>query len=531
MKNNLQLIFILFAVRGFLPPVSCAQIPSWAWAKQAGTNMNVEAFSVTADASGNSYVMGMFAGTSITFGSTTLNALVGSTVTGDIFLVKYNAIGGVVWAKNAGGKDWDQGESVASDGFGNLYMAGWYWSDTIIFGSDTLINAGVSGYPIGTTDMFIAKYDTAGNILWAKRAGGTLGDSALSVTADAFGNVYVVGSFKSSSITFGSTTLTNAGGNYAMFIVKYDANGNVLWAKSAGGNNPDCPASVSSDASGNVYVAGTFRSSSITFGSTTLTNTNSGWAEIFIVKYDASGNALWAKSASGITGDYATSVSCDAFGNVYMAGYSYSSSITFASITLPHINASDIFIVKYDTLGNVLWAQRAGGGGNNDAAWSMVVDNSGNIYLTGEFSSNTIIFGSTILSSPNNSADIFVVKYDSSGSVIWAIRVGGNDADIPKSIVADASGYVYVAGYFESPSISFDATTLSTSAQIHKMFIAKLGIVTGVNEFINKEEINIYPNPTGGVFNLKMGQFENLKMKSIEIYNVYGEKIFYNNHF
>src|SRR3989338_2819744 len=128
---------------------------------------------------------------------------------------------------------------------------------------------------------------------WAKSAGGASWDLGYSVSTDASGNVYMTGRFNISTITFGTTTLTNAG-DYDIFIVKYDAAGNVLWAKSAGGTSSDVGTCVSTDASGNVLMTGSFQSPAITFGTTTLTSV--GYGDIFIVKFDATGNILWAKS-------------------------------------------------------------------------------------------------------------------------------------------------------------------------------------------------------------------------------------------
>ncbi|MFH1005081.1 MAG: hypothetical protein V1781_06265, partial [Bacteroidota bacterium] len=161
---------------------------------------------------------------------------------------------------------------------------------------------------------------SAQSYLWAKSAGGSSDDIALSVSTDANGNILVAGYFDSPTIIFGSTTLTNAG-DYDMFLAKYDASGNVLWAKSAGGSDWDRASSVSTDANGNILVAGSFQSPTIIFGSTTLTKAGSdNYADMFLAKYDASGNVLWAKSAGGSSDDIALSVSTDANGNILVAG-------------------------------------------------------------------------------------------------------------------------------------------------------------------------------------------------------------------
>ena len=141
--------------------------------------------------------------------------------------------------------------------------------------------------------------------LWAQSAGGTSGDEGRSCATDASGNVIATGLFSSPTITFGTTVLTNAGGN-DMFIVKYDPSGNVLWAKSAGGTSGAGGNSCTTDASGNIIATGYFTSPTITFGTTVLTNANAGSSDIFIVKYDSGGNVLWAKSEGGTAFDWAT---------------------------------------------------------------------------------------------------------------------------------------------------------------------------------------------------------------------------------
>jgi hypothetical protein len=138
------------------------------------------------------------------------------------------------------------------------------------------------------------------NCLWSNSAGGSLEDLVNSICTDDSGNVYVTGYFKSTTITFGTTTLINAdntGYTNDIFIVKYTPNGTVLWATSAGGTNIDEGTSLATDVNGNVYVTGYFYSPTITFGTTTLTNVGIG--DIFIAKYDGAGAVLWAKSAGG----------------------------------------------------------------------------------------------------------------------------------------------------------------------------------------------------------------------------------------
>jgi len=159
-----------------------------------------------------------------------------------------------------------------------------------------------------------------------------------------------------------------------------------------------------------------------------------------------------------------------------VTGFFWSPTITFGSTTLTNAGGYDMYIVKYDASGNVLWAKNPGGYGLE--VRSIVADpaGSGDTYVTGCFSDTTITFGSTTLVNSNNntSTDIFLVKYDGAGDVEWAKSAEGINPDQAFSVAADAYGNVYVAGYFSSPSLDFDSTTL-TLVSFYDMFIAKIG--------------------------------------------------------
>ncbi len=498
-----------------------AQTPNWQWAKSAGGTGSAFGLIVSTDAIGNVFMTGYFKSPTITFGTTTLT----NAGSNDIFIVKYDATGNVLWAKSVGGAYDERGQSVSTDASGNVFMTGYFISPTISFGTTTLTNTYASNL---YSDFFIVKYDTSGNVLWAKSAEGAYDDSGQSVSTDASGNVFITGIYYSPTITFGTTTLTKANptSNYSdIFIVKYDASGNMLWATSAeDGLFNDDGRSLSTDASGNVFIAGYFASPTITFGTTTLTNTNSSW-DIFIVKYDSSGNVLWAKSAGGTDYDIGISVSTDAIGNVFMTGIYYSPTITFGITTLTNANnVADIFIVKYDASGNVLWAKSAEGTWY-DLSYGVCTDVIGNVFITGAFYSPTITFGTTTLTNVNAANDIFIVKYDASGNVLWAKSAGGTGYDEGYAVSTDASGNVFLTGNFGSPNINFGTTTLTnadTTGSFRDIFIAKLDGTTGTND-IKNSNIKIYPNPTNNTINIEgLNKNEN---NSIKIFDVQGKLV------
>jgi hypothetical protein len=461
MKKIIYILTILL-FRGI---VSFGQIPDYPWAKNIGGNKDDQGNSITTDAFGNVYLTGGFKSSAITFAGVILTNAGNNN--NDVFIAKYGTSGNVLWAQRAGGSGDDFCNSITTDSLGNVYLTGMFKSSSITFGSTTLTNADSNTY-----DIFIVKYDPSGNVLWAQRAGGSNDDSGNSIDADNFGNIYLTGNFKSSTITFNSDTLTNAGVN-DIFIAKYNSSGNVLWAQRAGGTNGDVGNGISADNFGNIYLTGYFQSLSIIFGIDTFTN--AGVSDIFIAKYDSSGNVLWAKSVGGSSMDFSTGIITDSFDNIYLTGWFGSPTITLGSHTLTNAGNYDIFIAKYDSSGNVLWAKRAGGTGG-DVGNSISEDSYGNIYLAGSFNSSAIVFGSNTLINAGFS-DIFITKYDSSGNVLWARRAGGGSDDYGYGIAIDKFDNEYITGMFKSSSIAFGNYTLTNAdSGTGDIYIAKLSI-------------------------------------------------------
>lgn len=322
----------------------------------------------------------------------------------------------------------------------------------------------------------LSTYSQTPDWLWAKSNGGISDESGGSVKVDNSGNSYVTGNYSSLNLIFGSDTLVNNGSG-DIFIVKYDAMGNVSWAKSAGGSNYDYASCIALDANNNCYIAGYFRSNSICFDSLTLTNTttNKDYSDLFVVKYDSSGNVIWAKSAQGNTDEDSRSIWVESNGNFYITGSFYSSNIYFDTIHLTNNYSSDFYIAKYNASGNVKWVKSAGGN-NYDFGNSVSADQNGNCYVTGNFASSNICFDSFTLTNTDagGSAQLFIVKYDSSGNALWAKSTQGNSDVRSRSIWAENNGHFYVTGQFFSSSINFDTIRLTNhSYNLADLYIAK----------------------------------------------------------
>ena len=500
MKRTFLFVLLLFCTTFIF-----AQIEVWQWAKQAGGTYWDEGCDIAIDSSGNSYVTGYFYGTA-SFGSTTLT----SSGDIDIFVAKLDSSGNWLWVKQAGGTSDDYGLGIATDSSGNSYVTG-YFRGTASFGNTTLTSN-------GQDDIFVAKLDSNGNWLWAKKAGGTDWDKGISIATDFSGNSYVTGYFYGTA-SFGDINLTSSE-SYDIFVAKLDSSGNWLWAKKAGGTDYDYGFGIAIDSSGNSYVTGYFRGTA-SFGNTTLTS--SGQDDIFVAKLDSNGNWLWAKKAGGTNNDEGRSIAIDSSGNSYVTGYFYSVTASFGSITLTSSGSYDIFVAKLDSSGNWLWVKQAGGN-YWDMGYSIAIDSSGNSYVTGYFE-GTASFGTTELTSSGD-YDIFVAKLDSIGNWLGAKKAGGTLWDWSNGIATDSSGNTYLTGYF-SGTASFGGINLTSSGG-EDIFVAKAYIPYDSNDIVVVEGNTglgaIYPNPFNPVANIPYNLSE-ISDADFYIYNVKGQLV------
>jgi hypothetical protein len=402
---------------------------------------------VAVDSSGNAYVTGEFASSSMTVGAYTLSN--GGIAHADVFVAKLNSTGGVTWAKRFGSTLGDHGMGVDVDSSGNTYVTGSFAS-SMVMGAYTLSMSGVY-------DVFVAKLDSNGGVTWARRFGGASSDSGRSVAVDSSGNAYVTGDFSSSSMIMGSTLST--AGSSDVFVAKLSSTGGVSWASRFGGASDDYGYGVAVDSSGNAYVTGRFKSSSMTMGAYTLTNT--GDSNVFVAKLSSNQGAVtWASRFGGASEDEGRSVAVDLSGNAYVTGSFSSSSMTMGTYTLTNAGSSDVFVAKLSSTGGVTWASRFGGA-SSDGGRSVAVDSSGDAYVTGWFSSSMTMGAYTLTNA--GAWDVFVAKLSSTGGVTWASRFGGTPNDGGNGVAVDSSGNAYVAGWFLSSSMAVGAYTLSTA--------------------------------------------------------------------
>ncbi len=363
----------------------------------------------------------------------------------------------------SGSNNTTEGNSVATDANGNSFSTGWF-AGKLTVGSYTL-NSGVA-----VNATYLIKYDKNGNVLWAKQSttpssvyeGPNPYSQGNCVATDKYGNAYVIGLFQQDSIKFGSFGLASPGydNGQAMFLVKYNSNGAVMWAKQVNDNlalnytTLSAGYGVSTDPRGNVYVVGDVTSTGGAGGGNLIatlgTDTLSSYVNYyFIAKYDSAGNVIWAKQPAKFQNGEAITISTDKFGNSYIGGgFLDTSVIGKDTLVDPQtVYGTYSFVAKYDSNGNALWARQGISTYDNDAIiQGIATDYHNGIYITGYFSGQ-VYFGNFLLSSPEL-YNIFVAKYDSSGKVIWAKSSTGEPGTSQwqgYSIAADTLDQVFVS--------------------------------------------------------------------------------------
>src|SRR6185295_12728347 len=209
---------------------------------------------------------------------------------------------------------------------------------------------------------------------------------------------------------------------------------------------------IYADAAGNCYLAGTI-SAVTTFGSITLTP--SGYEDAFTAKLDPSGKVLWAKLGTGPYQADAMSITTDKSSNIYVTGrFRYTINFDSFSMTAKGSNY-DIFIVKYDPSGNVLWVKQAGSDNGQDIGYGVATDQQNNVYITGHFE------GSGTFDTVSVNAGIFIAKYSEAGNLIWVrVSVPDNASSNLYSISVDAANTIYTAGQFANGKVIFENDTL-----------------------------------------------------------------------
>ncbi|HEY4177550.1 MAG TPA: SBBP repeat-containing protein [Kofleriaceae bacterium] len=354
-------------------------------------------------------------------------------------IVKLGADGKIAWVDTWGGVRDDAINAVAVKG-DTVVVAGTFLDKIDITGTG-------GGKPMtvkssGSDDAIVVAYNKTGEAQWVWNIGGINSDGANTVAATPDGGWIVGGSF-SDWVDFGVAQLKTRGGTDAM-LIKLKGTGEIEWVKQFGGAYQDYIAHVAVDAKGNIIVQGQFKDISDWGGEKLKAGGGSDY-DVVLAKYDLNGDHLWSQRFGNGFNDVAGGVTVDPAGFITMVG-SFDKSASFGKGD-DHTSAgeSDIFVVRFSPDGELQWA-RTYGADREDIASGVATDANGNTVTTGWFQ-QTVDFGKGPLTSKGNK-DIFALKLDVSGGVVWAQRFGDKDHDQGRSIALDSKGNAYLAGIY-----------------------------------------------------------------------------------
>lgn len=398
-----------------------------------------------------------------TFGTHNVNGV--SPSESNPVLVKYDWDGNAVWAKSTEAgplTDAESGFASVATGGGAIYAAG-------------LIEGNITDYTFGDQDVkgsyaggnaLLVKYDSNGNALWARSTAEGINTSEFVSVSVRNNAVYAAGTIREGDpYIFGTQTVTGPFATHKnALLVKYDANGSALWAKSATTGPDRSGFNAVAAGSDGAYAAGFIMGNAeFVFGTRSVQGDYDLSFNAVLVKYDANGNALWARSvAAGPNASYFNSVSVGSDG-IYVAGYITGTDIyTFGDQSVNGTSAlNNAVLVKYDTDGNAVWAKTVAAGSDISEFYSVHAG-SGGIYAAGYMNgTGTYTFSDQSVQGTSASNNVVLVQYDTDGNAIWARSVTAGASDSVYNSVAAGRKGIFAAGQiYGTGTYSFDAGSL-----------------------------------------------------------------------
>lgn len=481
-----------------LPVVVPAQTYDWAITHTGAASRGM---ATVTDAQGNVYVCGNINGVADFDPGPDVVLNVSAGINGDHFLAKYGPAGNYLWHICIGGSGTEIPKGLAMDHSGNLLLVGRFdsyfdWDPgegETFFGST------------GSTDGFLAKYDTSGAFVWAKRIGGAGHDETYGVAVDELDNIYLVGQM-SGTVNFGTmeepVALVHEGGSWDAFCASYRPDGELAWVRGIQGTGGQRAQSIAYQA-GHVYAYGVCSGETHADNVATLSAGNNNQA--FLCKMDTAGQVKWLLGHGGTGSEIGEAIRADAT-HLYIMG-------SFTDVTdadpgpgviqlQPHGGGGNVYFSKLDTAGNAIWAHGLQNNNHFDGVCDIACDAMGRVYVTGAHSVEQDFDpgpGETIL--PMTIAnDLYLAMYTADGSFGWARGIATHGVfDTANGLATDALGNVFVTGSFGDTAVfDINVPTDTLTGVSMAFFLARYGndLSTGILTEEVPSAILLFPNPT-----------------------------------
>lgn len=363
----------------------------------------------------------------------------------------------ILFSTYLGGTDDDAGNAIALDTSGNIYITGYSYS--INFPTEFPYQSTYNG----GKDAFITKISENGNLIYSTYLGGSGTDIGNGIAADKNGNAYVTGYTYSVDFPRYSPLFNENAGKCDVFVAKFDSSGGIVYSTYLGGSSFDIGYGIAVDKFGNAYITGRAGGPDFPTVSAIYNYSGGEFiGDAFITKIRATGKSIvYSTYLGGTNEDTGKGIAVDTAGNVYITGWTYSDDFPTKKAIDETFNGGgglievegtgDVFVTKIKRTGKGLDFSTYLGGIHDDVGECITVDKYGNVYITGRTYSDDFPTTSAIDESSNGGFDAFVTKIRASGaSIIYSTYLGGNDDDEGYGISLGNSGSVYVAGYTAS---------------------------------------------------------------------------------
>ncbi len=375
----------------------------------------------------------------------------------------------LIWSTYYGGPGEDAGNAIAIDGDGSIYVTGYTSSSTGMAAAGLAMT-----YFGGFFDGWLGKFDSLGNRLWVTYYGGTSGDYGTGVCTDPAGHIFIIGfTLSADFLTYGAFQNTY-GGSTDGYIAKFNGDGSRDWATFYGGAGYDNCRGIKVDGENNIVVGG-YSASAENIAYLGYQNTNSGLEDVFVAKFDQTGNRIWGTYLGGVNDDECRGLTVDGENNIIICGLTESPA-AFGHLGYDTIYSkkNDAFISKFNSAGTLLWSTYYGGTLEENAN-GVVCDDTGNIYTVLQTSS-TSGFNCNILNlAKAGGFDALFAKFSPAGSLIWSTYYGGALDDLGKTLCIK-NNFLFFSGYANSTDgINLDGFQINNNGMADA-FITKLDL-------------------------------------------------------
>lgn len=437
------------------------------WAAQIGGTGNDRIYGSCIDHRDNTYSVGHIEGTA--FFNT---AKVSSNGRVDAMITKHDNDGNLLWVKSFGGENNDHAYSVTCDKIGNAYLTGYYKGSMTVSVNDSrqTFNSKGSG------DVFVAKYNSSGNLEWFKSFGGSNNDIGFDVKFN-HNSIIVTGQSSGDFIDAeNGDTLSHNNTGYAAFMLSLDNDGNVVWFNQLSSTGTARGWGITFDESNNIITTGYFTGN---LYHNTSSFTSNGGKDIFVSKTDNEGNVLWINTYGGTGDDQGKKIVTDNVGNIYLSGH-FQNTISHGQVTVSATGGKDIFLAKIDDAGSMVWGKTIGGA-ENDFSHGININSNGDLYLIGNINGTVDVDPSDGILEliSENGDDMCLSKFNTNGDIIWATTIQGSGFNVTRGIVIQEDNNIIISGFFTG---SHDNDPLSTLTDNFNAYGSKDAFILKLNE-------------------------------------------------